>query len=93
MSLTLGRLRQARDVAVERLNEKERRDLRVREQELRELASHIAASLGHERGIKAARSITLLAAPPGKKALRYVTPDFVSRLGPPLIEDEEPADV
>lgn len=69
LDLTLGRMRQARDVALERLDEDWKQDLRVREQELRWICGTVAASMGNKKGVKAAARIELFERRPEERPL------------------------
>lgn len=59
LDLTLQRMRQCREVALERIDEERRRELRVREMEVRHLASMVAGAAGWKQGVSAARRIQL----------------------------------
>lgn len=76
LDLTMARMRQAREVIWERQAEENRRDLSVREIELRTLASYIAGAAGHKQGVKDAGKIRLLPAEvdpdTGKKVTRPI---------------------
>lgn len=67
LDLTMQRTAQIREVIWERQEEDRRRDLTVREVELKTLASYIAASAGNEAGMKSAQQITLLAPEEGEE--------------------------
>lgn len=56
----MQRMNQIREVIWERQGEDRRRDLSVREVELKTLASYIAGSAGHKQGVKSAERIRLL---------------------------------
>ena len=56
----MSRMRQIREVIWERQAEDRRRDLSVREVELRTLASFIAGSAGNKKGVNEAAKIRLL---------------------------------
>lgn len=60
LDLTMARLRQVREVIWERQAEDWRRDLTVREVELRTLASFIAGAAGNRAGVREAAAIRLL---------------------------------
>lgn len=60
LDLTMSRMRQAREIIWEREAEERRRDLTVRETELRTLTSFIAGAAGWKAGQKSAAKIRLL---------------------------------
>lgn len=78
LDLTMQRMAQIRQVIWERQAEDRRKELSVREVELRTLASYIAASAGNKAGMEAAKRITLqppetdASGKPRPKALKYI---------------------
>lgn len=80
LDLTLERLRQVREVVVERHGEEERHRLRLKEQELQVLCSYIAGSAGHKDGVSSAARIRLLKPPDDEHEVKYVPYEKVGRL-------------
>lgn len=68
LDLTMARMRQVREVIMERQGEARRQALADKQNELQILASFIASSAGHKDGVAAAKKISLLAEPEAKAA-------------------------
>lgn len=80
LDLTLGRMRQIRDVILERRDEDWRRELDVRETELQYTCQMIAASAGHKEGVKEAQRFRLYERPKAAPELPSYE-DVMRRLG------------
>lgn len=80
LDLTLARMRQIREIIWERTEQERRSELRVREVELRTLASYIAASGGSKDGVKSAQRIRLVAPLEGEKDVQMIPYEKAVRL-------------
>lgn len=80
LNLTLGRMRQIREIIWERTDQDRRRELRVREVELQTLASYIAGAGGNKEGVKSAQRIRLVPPEPGEKVVKMIPYEKARRL-------------
>lgn len=80
LDLTLGRMRQIREVIWERQEQDRRRELRVREIELQTLASYIAASGGSKEGVRSASKIRLVPPLAGEKDVKMIPYEKARRM-------------